>query len=143
MSLKLTFKAIFYAQKFSYKIKKTSQRGLSYICGYIRTSARRNIRISKRASAPGSPVHSRGRGGLRLIEYAVYSNGGVIGPVKFAGSNFFNQPIPFIHEFGGTFISLKGYFSYPKRSYMSYTLNQLQAKGVLLKQFSYQMGTIW
>jgi hypothetical protein len=60
----------------------------------------------------------------------------MIGPVKFSGSNFFNQPVTYIHEFGGAFFSRKGFFRYPERSYMYSTLKKLQAQKKILPGFT-------
>jgi len=136
VSLKLTFKSIFYLQRVTSQIEKGKRAGLFRICGYIRGACIRSLRIAKTASTPGNPPHAHTRGGLRLIEYSVYENGGIIGPIKFTSSNFFNEPIPHIHEFGGTYMHRKGYSQYPQRSYMGSTLARLHQRGVIPKEFS-------
>ena len=75
-----------------------------------------------------------------MIETAVYRNGALIGPVKFPTSNFFNEPVTHIHEFGGVFFSRFGMWSYPERSYMYYTLKQLHASNKINKRFSATMA---
>ncbi len=138
---KTTFRGIFYLQKFNYTKEKSKQAGLMSTALFIAGACKRTIRISPNPSSPGSPVHSRTRGGLRMIETAVYRNGALIGPVKFPSSNFFNEPVPHIHEFGGTFFSRFGLWTYPERSYMYRTLKQLHASNKINKRFSATMAT--
>lgn len=140
MQLKFLFKSIFYLQKFQYYVDKGKRSGLQRVVAFIRGACIRTLRVSKRISPPNHPPYSKTRGGLRVIEGAVYSNGGIIGPVKFAASNFFNKPVPFIHEFGGMFISRLGYAKYAKRSYMDYTLQQLSRRNALPKEFAVGMA---
>lgn len=140
MQLKYVFKSIFYLQKFQYYVDKGKRSGLERVTAFIRGACIRTLRVSKRTAPENHPPFSKTRGGLRVIEGAVYSNGAIIGPVKFAGSNFFNKPVPFIHEFGGMFISRIGYAKYAKRSYMNHTLKQLAKRNVLPKEFSIGMA---
>lgn len=135
-----TFRGIFYLQKFNYTVEKGKQKGLRDVAALIRGACIRSLRISQRTSSPGNPPYAKTRGGLRVIEFSIYTNGAIIGPVKFPGSNFFDQPVPHIHEFGGTFISRVNYYNYPQRSYMNHTLKQLVAKGKIPKQFSVSMA---
>lgn len=136
MSLRTFFRAVFYTTKFNRAVAKGKTAGLERLAAYIRGAAIRTLRISQRTSSPGNPPYAKTRGGLRIMKYTVYKNGAIIGPVKFPGSNFFNQPIPHIHEFGGTFFSRKGYYRYPQRSYQGHTLRQLQKRGAIPKEFS-------
>lgn len=140
MQLKFLFKGIFYLQKFQYYKDKAKYSGLSRVVAYIRGACIRTLRVSKRTAPPEHPPYAKKRGGLRAIEGAVYTNGGIIGPVKFPASNFFDSPVPHIHEFGGTFISRVGYAKYAKRSYMNYTLQQLRRRGALPKEFAVGMA---
>lgn len=140
MTLKATFKGIFYLQKFQYTVDKGKRKGLRGVAALIRGACIRSLRISKRTSSPGNPPFAKSRGGLRVIQFDVYGDTAVIGPIKFAGSNFFNQPVPHIHEFGGTFYSRLKYFQYPERSYMNHTLKQLIARGAIPREFSVGMG---
>lgn len=134
------YKSIFYLQKFTYTVDKGKRRGLNKVAALVRASCIRTLRISKRTSPPGSPPFAKTRGGLRVIEFVTYQDLAIVGPVKFPNSNFFNQPVPHIHEFGGTFFSQKAYFNYPERSYMGHTLKQLIAKGAIPREFSVYMG---
>jgi hypothetical protein len=134
--MKYTLRTQFFFSKLVGRIKKASDKGLHRVCGLIRSSTRRNLKRRSSASLPGTPPSAHTIGGLRLIEFVVRGATGFVGPVKFAGSNFFNSPIPHIHEFGGTYMSRKWYAQYPKRSYMLYTLKQLIAKGMIPRIFS-------
>lgn len=140
MQFKFLFKGIFYLQKFQYYKDKAKYSGLSRVVTYIRGACIRTLRVSKRTAPPGHPPFSKTRGGLRVIEGAIYSNGAIIGPVKFPSSNFFNEPVPHVHEFGGLFISRVGYAKYAERSYMNHTLRQLKARGAIPREFSVGMA---
>lgn len=140
---KYTFKGIFYLQKFDYTKEKAKKGGILSTCLYIAGACKRTLRVSKLTSSPGNPPFPKTTGGLRVIEVAVYRNGGIIGPVKFPGSNFFNQPIPHIHEFGGTFYSRFGLWIYPERSYMFRTLKQLKASNKINRRFSASMAVLF
>lgn len=137
------FKGIAYTQKFEHNLRKGKRRGLHRVAGLIRVTAIRSIRVSPNPSAPGTPPHARKRGGLRDIKFDVYQNGAIIGPIKYSRSNFFNQPVPHIHEFGGTYMGLFGYARYPQRSYMNYSLQQLHRRGLLPREFNVGMGVMF
>jgi hypothetical protein len=134
------YKSTFYLQKFTYTVDKGKKRGLNKVAALIRASCIRTLRISKQTSPPGSPPFAKTRGGLRVIEYVTYGDTAIVGPIKFPNSDFFNQPVPHIHEFGGTFFNKRAYFNYPERSYMGHTLNQLIAKGAIPQEFKVGMG---
>ncbi len=140
MSLRWFFRGVFYTTRFNKTVAKSKRFGLERLAAYIRGAAVRTLRVSQRTSLPGKPPFAKTRGGLRIMQYSVNTNGAIIGPVKFSGSNFFNKPIPHIHEFGGTFFSRKGFYRYPQRPYMSYTLRQLQKRGAIPKEFSVGMA---
>ncbi len=140
MTFSATFREIFYLQKFNYTVDKGKTKGLRGVAALIRGACIRTLRVSKRTAPAGHPPFAKTRGGLRIIEYTVYRNGAIIGPVKFPGSNFFNEPVPHIHEFGGTYFSRKAYYQYPERSFMNHTLKQLIARGKIPKEFSVSMA---
>jgi len=102
------------------------------------------MRLRAGPSRPGKPPHAHTRGGLRQIDFHVdtYAEAALIGPVKFPGSNFFDQPVPHIHEFGGQYLGItrRTYWNFPERSFMGYTLRKLQASGRLSRQFSYNLA---
>lgn len=140
MALKFSIKSIFYRQKFNSTVRKGKRFGVARVAALIRGSCVRTLKVSQRTSPPGSPPFAKTRGGLRVISFDAYENGAIIGPVKFPGSNFFDEPVPHIHEFGGTFFSVLGYRHYPQRSYMYHTLRQLDAKNMIPKEFSVGMA---
>jgi hypothetical protein len=133
---KFVARSLFYLQKFNTRVDRGKKQGLFRTAALIRGASIRTLKISKQTSSPGNPPFAKTRGGLRVIEFVVYGDAAVIGPVKFPGSDFFNQPVPHIHEFGGTFFSQFSYYSYPERSYMGYTLKQLTARGAIAKEFN-------
>ena len=134
------YKSVFYLQKFTYTVDKGKRRGLNKVAALVRGACIRSLRISKQTSPPGKPPYAKSRGGLRVIEFVTFQNTALVGPVKFSGSDFFNKPVPHIHEFGGTFFSRKAYYNYPERSYMGHTLKQLIAKGAIPREFSVSLG---
>jgi hypothetical protein len=136
MSYRFLFKGFFYLQKFDTYVNRGKQKGLVRTANYIRGACIRTLRVSKTVAPPNTPPHAKTRGGLRVIHAAVYRNGAIIGPIKFASSNYFNSPVPHIHEFGGTYLSRFGYWRYPQRSFMYHTLKQLIARKAIPKQFS-------
>lgn len=138
--LKYTFKSVFYLQKFNYTKEKAKRSGLHRVAGLIRTSAIRSLRVSNRTSLPGNPPFAKTRGGLRIIQFQVYSNGAIIGPVKFSKRNSLNKPIPHVHEFGGLFRSRTGFKQYPVRSFMYHTLKRLQSRKQIGSQFRVAMA---
>ncbi len=112
-------KTKFEKQKVLAKTKPANITSLGHAGATIRLTARRSIRTRKKASAPGTPPHTR-RGQLkRAIAYAVDKNRGavVIGPerdgVGTSGS---------AHELGGRYRREH----YPKRPYMGPALEKLQ-----------------
>lgn len=134
------YRATFYLQKFTYTVDRGKKRSLNRVAALVRASCIRTLRISQQTSPPGSPPFAKTRGGLRVIEYVTFQDTAIVGPVKFPGSDFFNQPVPHIHEFGGTFFSKRAYFNYPERSYMGHTLNQLIARGAIPREVKVGMG---
>lgn len=63
----------------------------------VRLTARRSIRVVRKASSPGSPPHARGRRFKNSITYQSDAGGVVVGPVRF--QNF--QSTPAVLEYGG------------------------------------------
>lgn len=143
-SVNYNTKVLYYFQKLQTRIKIARDRALYRVSGYVKTATKRSMRTRVGASEPGRPPHAHTRTGLRMIEFRVDTLAGasIIGPVKFAGSNFFNEPVTYVQEFGGTFISRRGFSQYPKRSYMKYTLDKLVSSGKLPRQFSASMGRV-
>lgn len=143
-SIKYSGRTIFYVQKLTQRVRLAKNIALFRVAGLIRTSAKRSMRTRRGASRPGTPPHAHTRAGLRAIQFVVdqAADAAMVGPIKFAGSTFFDQPIPHIHEFGGYFSSRRRYHQYPERSYMNYTLKRLIASGRLPREFSYGMAQV-
>src|SRR6056297_3817019 len=83
-------------------------KGLYRVSALIRLEARQSMRYRKtnKPSPRGTPPHAHVRNGLKEINFDVQGNTSMIGPRKFARSNFFHRPVPNIHEKGGTAISM-------------------------------------
>ncbi len=147
LNVKYSARILWYAQKLNKQIRVGRNRGLYRVAGLIRTSTKRSMRLRARASVAGSPPHAHTRAGLRQIEFIVDDAAGaaLVGPIKFSGSNFFDSPVPHIHEFGGVFLSrskLGRYWNYPERSFMYSTLKKLSAAGKIPAEFSVAMGRV-
>lgn len=98
------------------------------------------MRKRQKASPPGSPPSAHTSGGLREINFHVDGSSSIIGPRKFARSNFFNRPVPNIHEVGGVAIAsgLRNLYSvrYPERSFMWAAVKSLKRKGKINSTFN-------
>lgn len=138
-------KFLFYFNKLSKKVKIAKNRGLYRIAAYIRTAEKRIIRY-KPGAPPGrenSPPHAHTHGGLRVIEFYVFGNQAIVGPKKFPNSNWWNQPVTHMHEFGGNYISRKGQLArYPRRPYASLVIERLKRDGKIPKQFAVTIGEV-
>ena len=134
-----------FVNSFKQRYRVGRKKGLYQTCGLIRKEARQKIRVSPNPSRAGSPPNSRTRGGLREINFHVTGDSGIVGPRKFPQSNFFNRPVPNIHEMGGIALSRKkrGYWRYPERSFMYSAVKRLQSRGLLSKKFSYTLRRSW
>lgn len=143
---KFKSKTVFFFQRLMVSHRIAKDRGLSRIGALVRGALRRTLRVTadpRRASSPGTPPYCHTQGGLRVIAFDAGTRDVIIGPVKFPGSNFFNQPVPHIHEFGGTYFSRKGFYQYPERSYESYTLRQLHARGLIPIEYSSEVRKLF
>jgi hypothetical protein len=109
------------------------------VAGLIRSSARQNIKIRKKKSLPGTPVHSRTSGGFRVIRFAVQNEKAYIGPIKFKKNSLFRRTPMNVNEFGGSIRQRLGMAYYPQRSFMGFTLKKLAAQRELPRQFSYEI----
>ena len=142
--VKYSTKPLLYVQKLNTRVRVAKNRALYQVAGLTRTSAKRSMRLRIGPSSPLTPPHAHTRAGLRAIEFVVdeAASAAIIGPRKFVGSNFFNEPVTYIHEFGGTFLARRGYWRYPERSYMYFTLKRLVASGKIPQEFTLAMGRI-
>lgn len=128
----------FYASKLIARTKRATPDALAKTAAMIRREARRTLKVRSGTSRAGSVPHSHTQGGLRVIAYNVYSNGAIIGPVKFIGSNFLATPVPGLHEHGGLTRGARGWVRYPKRPFMSTTLKRI--RGRIPREFSITMA---
>lgn len=124
------------------RVKRGKRNALYQVAGLVRTATKRSMRTRAGPSRPGSPPHAHTRGGLRVINFVVdeAANAALVGPIKFPGSNFFNEPVPHIQEFGGNFSHRRRFFYYPPRSYMNYTVEKLKRTGKIPKAFAVNIG---
>ena len=125
------------------KINDGKNKGLYRLAGLIRTTAKRSMRKKAGPSRAGSPPHAHVSNGLRVINFVVdkAASAALIGPLKFNGSNFLNEPAPHIQEFGGLFYHGRVFHFYPSRSYMHWTILKLKREGKLLRGFAVSLGT--
>lgn len=126
-----------------------AKKGLYQVSALIRSEARQSMRVRRAASSPGTPPSVHKRPGLKEINFDVAASGthSVIGPRKFARSNFFNRPVPNIHEKGGTAIyaSFRRRFiaRYPERSFMWNAVTSLRRKGKIQREFNITLQRNW
>lgn len=130
--------------KLQKKVRDAKNKTLYRVAGLVRTAAKRSMRTRAGASNPGFPPHAHTRGGLRVIEFVVDTgaSAAIVGPLKFPGSNFFNEPVPYIHEFGALAIHRRRFYSYPARPYMSHTLKALMKSGKIPREIKVSMGQV-
>ena len=130
------------------KYKVGRDQGLYQVSSLIRREAREKIRIRPKGAKPfPKRISAHTRGGIREINFHVQGSSSIIGARKFRGSNWFNRPVPNIHEFGGTAIH-SGIRSrvlarYDERSYMWSAVKRLQRKGKIAKRFSVSLRRSW
>lgn len=139
----LRAKSVVFVDRLNRRIKQSNNRALYKTAALIRLEARQSMRIRQKASHPGQPPSAHTRGGLREINFHVTGNGAYIGPRKFPRSQFFNRPVPNIHERGGPAINYRRtrivLTRYPERSFMYRAVKTLARKGKLNSQFSYSL----
>jgi hypothetical protein len=131
------------------RVKKTraKRNAIFSVSGLIATDAKRSLKVSPGKSKPFAIPKAHTKGGLRVIRFAVRPDGkeSIIGPVKFPRSNRFNAAVPSIHEFGKTVIDIRRgkIRNYPPRPYMSRTLERLNRRGEIPKQFAASVARIF
>lgn len=131
-------------------------QGLFQVAALIRSEAREKIRYrpmgQPKPPAPGTSettLSARKRGGIREINFHVleFQGTAIIGPRKFRNSNFFNRPVPRVHEVGGTYRGKSrrrsGIWRYPERSYMYVAVKRLQQKGKIASRFAVGLQRSW
>jgi hypothetical protein len=141
--LKAKARTITFFKQLSVRVKRGKRDALYSVCGLIRRDAIDRLKIRPGPSRPPASPHAHSKAGLRVIDFHVSGNTGIVGPRKFPNSNRYNKPVPAIHEFGGQVMSLRGAFRlvlYPKRPYMSKTVEKLKTK--IPREFSIQLGRV-
>lgn len=141
--LKTTARTVNFFKQLRVRVKRAKRDAIYSVCGLIRRDAINRLRVRPGSSRPPAAPHAHTKGGLRVIDFHISGNTGIIGPRKFPSSNTFNKPVPAIHEFGGQVFTIGRAFRtvvYPKRPYMSKTVEKLGPK--LPRQYSVQMGRI-
>lgn len=124
------------------RIETASSKALYPVLGLVQRNSQYSMRRMPGPSSPGNPPHRHKsmRAGLGNIRYQVTGNRGIIGPIKFAWSNFFNQPVTRVHEMGGVFRSQYTMFLYPTRSYMYEPTKDLARRGLISRRFAFNIG---
>lgn len=140
--MKYTGKIQFFFQKLIRRVRYAENKALYRVAGLIRVTARRTMRNRPGPSKAPKPPHVHTEAGLKEIYFSVFGNKAIIGPVKFPGSNQYNEPVPHVHEFGGTYTSRFYYNHFPQRPYMSLALKKLHEKGLISRQFSAVMAEV-
>lgn len=145
--MKLTWNVLFknFFSHFRTKIKRGKRHALYRVSSFLRRACKRSIRRKNGPSAPFRPPHhhtTSSDGGLRAIEFRVFedANMAIVGPIKFAGGNRLNKPVPAVHEFGGIFATRQRFYHYERRSFMKHTLDKMIANGKLPREFTYGMA---
>ena len=141
--LKLSARTVTFFKQLKARVQRGKRNAIYSVCGLIRRDAINRLRVRSGASNPPASPHAHTRAGLRVIDFHVSGNTGIVGPRKFSSSNQYNEPVPAIHEFGKQVITLGKVFktvSYPKRPYMSKTVERLKTK--IPREFSIQLGKV-
>jgi len=148
MALLLGVKYSTYTRQFFERLKAAKRRGkreaIYSVSGLIARTAKGMLRLRPGKSRAPAPPHAHTKGGLRVIMFAVDGNTSIIGPIRFPRSKRFVEPVPHVHEFGGTVLDLKKFkvYRYPARPYMSRTLEKLKSNNQIPRQFSVSLGRV-
>ncbi len=141
--LKLSARTVSFFKQLSASLKRSKRDAIYRICGLIRRDAINKLKVRPGSSTPPAAPHAHTKAGLRVIDFHVDGNTGLVGPRKFPNSNKQSEPVPSIHEFGKQVFSTQGPFkliAYPKRPFMSKTVDRLKTK--LPREFSIQLGKV-
>lgn len=106
-----TFRWEFHGRKIQQAVDRGTYRSMSHAAASLAKAEKLSIEKSTEASEPGSPPHTRGRGGHNIkgaIRYAADKESAVIGPVASVIGTAGEA-----HEFGGEY---RGQI-YPKREF--------------------------
>lgn len=141
--LKLSARTVTFFKQLKVRVQRGKRNAIYSVCGLIRRDAINRLKVRPGRSRPPASPHAHTKGGLRLIDFHVSGNTGIIGPRKLPSSNRYTKPVPAIHEFGGQVFSIGRTvrsYAYPARPYMSKTVEKLGPR--IPKEFSVQMGRI-
>lgn len=134
VGLKINFDLFLDRKEVAQRVGRGKVKALRKIGRFLRTSARRSIRRSKKSSKPGQPPRTRrGEDRLKRIFY-VYDPGSesvVVGPIKFGKSNVLE-----LLEFGGRqFRKKKKSATYKPRPFMGPALAKERKNDKLASAF--------
>ncbi len=143
LSVKYSARTVTFFKQLIVRKDRGKRKAIYGVCAMVRRAAINRLKIRPGSSKEGSAPHAHTAAGLRVIQFNVTGNTGIIGPIKFPSSRQYNVPLPSIHEFGKTVITLGRIFkivNFKKRPYMSTTVKVLGSK--IPKEFSIQMGEV-
>lgn len=147
MSMKFHVRTQLAFQRLQRRYKIGKDRGLYQVSALIRKEARESMRKRRGASKKHHPPTAHVRNGLKEINFHVQGSSSIIGPRKFRNSNFFNRPVPNIHEKGGTAVASsfrQRYLArYPERSFMWRAVTKLKRKGKISNRFRVTLQGSW
>ena len=144
MRVRYTSRTTLFIERLKARKNRAKRDAIYTVSGLIARSAKQSLRVRSGTSRPGAIPHAHTRGGLRVIMFAVDGDRSIIGPIRFPRSKRYNEPAPYIHESGATVIDYRRgmIITFPKRPFMSRTLERLRRKGLIPKQFSASVARI-
>lgn len=143
LGVKYSARTVTFFKQLRVRKDRGKRQAIYGVCALIRRSAINKLKVRPGPSKENTAPHAHTLAGLRVIQFNVSGNTGIIGPVKFPSSRQYNEPVPAIHEFGKTVITLGRIFkiiNFKKRPYMSTTIKQLGNR--IPKEFSIKMGEV-
>ena len=145
--MRYSTRVVLFLNRFNRQYRVARDRGLYQVSALIRLEARQSMRMGRGPSKAPRPPRAHTRTGLREINFHVNDGSSIIGPRKFPRSNFFNRPVPNIHEKGGTAIALtlrrRKPSHYPERSFMWAAVQKLKQKGKIESRFNVTLRSSW
>lgn len=139
----LSARTVTFFKQLKASLKRSKRDAIYRVCGLIRRDAINRLKVRPGASIPPAAPHAHTKAGLRVIDFHVDGNTGLVGPRKFPTSNKESEPVPSTHEFGKQVFTTKGKFKlikYPKRPFMGATVDHLKNK--IPREFSIQLGKV-
>ena len=146
--MRLRARVVVFIDRFRRRLARGKKLAIFGTLALIRKEAREKmrprVRRSGQSSPPGSPPFAYRRNGLKEINFQrIGENAGIVGPRKFPRSNFFNKPVPAVHEKGGAVVQYRRRRTvmarYPERSFMYSAVRRLQGKGKLSSRFRFML----